>query len=354
VAGFCIGRIYQGFPGQSEQQERVLSQRLEELQQWLKNELALGDFEIATASSDASFRRYFRITLDDGQSYIVMDAPPEREDSNPFLHIARKLSAIGLNVPQILAEDLQRGFLLLSDLGTIQYLEVLDENNADRLYGDALGALAVLQACGPAADELPPYDLTLLMSEMELFREWFLGKHLVIELTDNEQRLLDETFSRLADSALEQPQVSVHRDYHSRNLMVCAHNPGILDFQDAVFGPVTYDLVSLLRDCYRAWPRERVEQWALGYHELALHHGILREPEEAHFLRWFDWMGVQRHLKAIGIFSRLNHRDNKAGYLGDIPRTLRYVSEVTERYAELEALHRFIEQRVRPVLEKAG
>lgn len=334
--------------------ERVLSQRLEELQQWLKNELGLGNFEITPASSDASFRRYFRVTFADGESRIVMDAPPDQEDSHPFVRIARRLYGIGLNVPEILAEDLKKGFLLLSDLGTTQYLGVLDENNVERLYGDALGALAVLQACGPDAEELPHYNRTLLMAEMELFREWFVGKHLVIELSESEQTLLNESFSRLAGLALEQPQVSVHRDYHSRNLMVCAHNPGILDFQDAVFGPVTYDLVSLLRDCYIAWPRERVEAWALGYHKLALQHGILREPDEAQFLCWFDWMGVQRHLKAIGIFSRLNHRDGKPGYLGDIPRTLRYVSEVTERYPELEPLHDFIEQRVRPALETTG
>ena len=335
----------------SQNEERVLSQRFEELQQWLDDKVGLGHFEITPASSDASFRRYFRITFDDGQTLIVMDAPPDKEDSYPFVQIARRLLEIGLNVPQILEEDHENGFLLLSDLGTTQFLEVLNEHNVERLYGDALGALATLQACGPGGDELPPYDRGLLMSEMELFREWFLGQNLGIGLSDSEQALLNETFTMLADSALKQPQVSVHRDYHSRNLMVCAHNPGILDFQDAVFGPVTYDLVSLLRDCYISWPRERVEAWVLGYHSLALDHGILRKPDEAQFLRWFDWMGVQRHLKAIGIFSRLYHRDGKPGYLGDIPRTLQYVSETTGRYQELGALHDFIERRVKPVRE---
>lgn len=327
-------------------------QRLAELQQWLKDEVGLGEFEITPASSDASFRRYFRVTSAHGESRIVMDAPPDKEDVRPFVRIARQLFEIGLNVPEIIEENYAKGFLLLSDLGSTQFLEVLNEENVERLYGDALGALATLQACGPGTDELPFYDLKLLMEEMELFREWFLGAHLGIGLSASEQTLLDKSFTMLADSALEQPRVSVHRDYHSRNLMVCAHNPGILDFQDAVFGPVTYDLVSLLRDCYIAWPRQQVERWALGYRDLALQHGILRGAAEEQFLRWFDWMGVQRHLKAVGIFSRLNHRDGKPGYLEDIPRTLSYVIEVTGRYPELEALHRFVEQRVWPLLEK--
>ena len=327
-----------------------MPQRLEQLKKWLKDDLGLPDFDITPASSDASFRRYFRIIFD-GESRIVMDAPPEKEDSHPYVNIARKLFEIGLNVPQILAEDLGQGFLLLSDLGTTQYLEVLNEENVERLYGDALGALTVLQACGPGADELPPYDLNLLMNEMELFREWFLGRHLGIELGEADNRMLNETFELLANSALEQPQVSVHRDYHSRNLMVSDHNPGILDFQDAVFGPVTYDLVSLLRDCYIAWPRERVEQWAMGYHDIALHHGILREPQEGRFLHWFDLMGVQRHLKAIGIFSRLNYRDGKPGYLEDIPRTLNYVVEVSEQYPELKELYCYFTEQVLPAMD---
>jgi aminoglycoside/choline kinase family phosphotransferase len=212
-----------------------------------------------------------------------------------------------------------------------------------------MGALAVMQTCVPA-DELPHYDEALLRREMALFHDWFLGTHLGLELSAGEQQLLEDTFTLLVASALEQPQVFVHRDYHSRNLMVAEHNPGILDFQDAVRGPVTYDLVSLLRDCYIAWPREQVEEWVQGYHDIALDHGIIRAPKSAQFLRWFDLMGVQRHLKAIGIFARLNHRDGKPGYLDDIPRTLAYVEEVSARYPELEGFAEFVRTRVRPAM----
>jgi len=327
-------------------------QRLEQLKRWLDHSLGLPAYEIAPASSDASFRRYFRVCFN-GESRIVMDAPPDKEDSRPFVAIARQLYAIGLNVPQILAEDLEQGFLLLSDLGSRQYLDELNAQSVERLYGDAMGALATLQACGPQAGALPRYDRELLWREMELFREWYLGRHLGLTLSASEQQVLDETFTLLAESALAQPAVTVHRDYHSRNLMVSEHNPGILDFQDAVHGPLTYDLVSLLRDCYIAWPRSQVEEWALGYHDIALDHGILRERQPERFLRWFDLMGVQRHLKASGIFARLNHRDGKPGYLNDIPRTLGYVNEVSARYPELGSFRALLEEHVLPLLVEA-
>ena len=320
-----------------------MPQRLEQLNHWLNRGLGLPRYDIVPASSDASFRRYFRVCFD-GESRIVMDAPPDKEDSRPFVRIARALHGIGLNVPQILAEDLAQGFLLLSDLGSEQYLAALNAASVGRLYGDAMAALIILQACGPQQSELPPYNEALLLREMELFREWYLGRHLQLTLSDSEQRSLDDAFRLLAQSALAQPQVAVHRDYHSRNLMVAPHNPGILDFQDAVHGPVTYDLVSLLRDCYIAWPRAQVEAWALGYQELAIDSGILRGRDEERFLRWFDWMGVQRHLKATGIFARLNHRDGKPGYLKDIPRTLGYVREVAASYPELAGLGGIVEK----------
>ena len=319
--------------------------RLEQLNHWLQHDIGLPCYEIAPASSDASFRRYFRVTFD-GESRIVMDAPPGQEDTRPFVAIARRLREIGLNVPEVLADDPGRGFLLLSDLGTQQYLAALDEGSVGRLYGDALGALVTLQACGPGAGELPPYDEALLLREMELFRDWYLGRHLGLTLGAAEQQVLDNAFRLLAATALAQPQVAVHRDYHSRNLMVAPHNPGILDFQDAVFGPVTYDLVSLLRDCYIAWPQALVEAWALGYQHLAFDSGILRERDEERFLRWFDLMGVQRHLKAIGIFARLNHRDGKAGYLKDIPRTLAYLQTVAGRYRELHDLTLLLQEHL--------
>jgi N-acetylmuramate 1-kinase len=317
-----------------------MPERLQQIDAWLRQDAAFAAPDIRPASADASFRRYFRVHAGDA-SYIVMDAPPDKEDMAPFLKIAALLLDIGLNVPQVLRADVGRGFYLLSDLGDVHYLRALNAASVQRLYGDALGALLVIQAQGPQAGELPPYDRPMLLREMELFREWLVGKHLGIVLDAPQTAMLDRCFDRLAQSALEQPQVCVHRDFHSRNLMVTPrHNPGILDFQDAVIGPVTYDLVSLLRDCYIAWPRTQVEDWALGYRELALQSGVLRpdQADERRFLRWFDWMGVQRHLKAAGIFARLYRRDGKPGYLADIPRTLGYVVDVAGRYPELAGL----------------
>jgi len=322
--------------------------RLDTLKHWLDTELAISEYTLTPASSDASFRRYFRVTHD-GNSLIVMDAPPDKEDSRPFVTVAKLLFDAGLNVPVIIDQDLDKGYLLLGDLGSTLYLDELSDDTVERLYGDALGALAAIQACDPGPGVLPDYDRALLMNEMALFRDWLVGRHLGITLDAAKSAMLDAALDLLADNALAQPQVLVHRDYHSRNLMVTArNNPGILDFQDAVIGPVTYDLVSLLRDCYIQWPRARVEDWALGYQELALQSGILRAEHEdpQQFLRWFDLMGVQRHLKASGIFARLNHRDGKPGYLDDIPRTLAYVVEVSGRYPELAGLGEFVAQEV--------
>jgi aminoglycoside/choline kinase family phosphotransferase len=329
-----------------------MPERLKLLKHWLENELDFGDYSLKPASADASFRRYFRVTHK-GASFIVMDAPPEKEDTRPFVTIARLLLDAGVNVPEILDENPGLGFLLLSDLGSRPYLGDLNRDTVERLYGDALGALAAIQICTPARGLLPDYDRALLLREMALFRDWLVGTHLAIAPDPVQSLMLEQTFARLAENALAQPRVCVHRDYHSRNLMVTRrNNPGILDFQDAVIGPVTYDLVSLLRDCYIAWPQPRVEAWALGYQELALQSGILREEHEdpTLFLRWFDLMGVQRHLKAAGIFARLNHRDGKPGYLNDIPRTLGYVVDVARRYGEIAALGDFIEAQVLPRL----
>lgn len=286
-------------------------------------------------SGDASFRRYFRLRFDD-RSWIAVDAPPEQEDSRPFVALAARLGEAGLHVPRVLASDLGRGFMLLTDLGDTLYLDALNPASADDLYGAALDALLRLQAI-PATD-LPAYDAALLMREMELFRDWYLQRHLGVVLDAPAHAVLDVSFAALCEAALVQPRVFVHRDYHSRNLMVCAPNPGILDFQDAVHGPVTYDLVSLLRDCYIAWPEAQVEAWVEAYRLRALAVGLLPATDAATFRRWFDWMGVQRHLKAIGIFARLQHRDGKPAYLQDIPRTLGYVRQVAGRYPELRAL----------------
>jgi len=317
--------------------------RFAALSQWVAAIVKDPHCDIRPASVDASFRRYFRVQSR-GATQIAMDAPPDKEDIRPYIRIAQRLRALGLNVPDILAQDVERGFLLITDLGERLYLQALAPDTVERLYHDALAALVILQR-GSDTDGafLPEYDSALLHREMELFREWYLLRHVRLDLTAAQHAMLDRVFEFLARSALAQPRVWVHRDYHSRNLMVTAqNNPGILDFQDAVRGPVTYDLVSLLRDCYIAWPRARVEQWAREYRARARAAGVAVGADDGEFIHWFDLMGVQRHLKAAGIFARLNHRDGKPGYLNDIPRTLGYVVEVSARHAELQPLHRLL------------
>jgi N-acetylmuramate 1-kinase len=327
-----------------------MTMRRVQLDAWLWDVLGEPSFVLEPASGDASFRRYWRVRRGAG-SLIAMDAPPGQEDIHRFVDIAERLRAVGLNAPQILAQDSARGFLLLTDLGDRLYLDVLSPENVERLYGDALGALVVIQACA-RTEGLPAYDGAFLRRELGIFREWLLDRHLGIGLSPEEVGDLDAAFDRLVASALEQPQVFVHRDFHSRNLLVTSPpSPGILDFQDAVLGPVAYDLVSLLRDCYIAWPDERVARWAQGYFELATQSGVLREVDETCFMRWFDLLGVQRHLKASGIFARLMLRDGKPGYLKDIPRTLDYVVSVASRYPELEGVVRLVRGRVLPALQ---
>jgi hypothetical protein len=331
-------------------------QRLAALSQWVAQALKNSHCTVNPASADASFRRYFRVRTPEGKSYIVMDAPPDKEDCGPYIRIAHALRALGLNAPEILAQDLTRGFLLLSDLGEQLYLASLNESTVESLYSDAMQALLRLQLGSPSLAWLPPYNAPLLRREMELFREWYIGRHLDISLTPSQNATLDAVFEHLTADALAQPQTAVHRDYHSRNLMVApANNPGILDFQDAVYGAVTYDLVSLLRDCYIAWGRNRVEGWVSDYYVEARRMGLAVGAEERQFLRWFDWMGVQRHLKAAGIFARLNHRDGKPGYLKDIPRTLGYVADVAGRYSDLMGLQELlseIDSRAPPARDK--
>ncbi|MCU0766674.1 MAG: phosphotransferase [Gammaproteobacteria bacterium] len=325
--------------------------RLSQLDRWLRDACGLAGHAITPASGDASFRRYFRVRLADGATRIAMDAPPAHEDCRPYLQAGAALAAAGLHVPAVEAADLELGFLLLEDLGTTLYLDALDERSADRLYGDALGALAAMQACCPH-EGFPPYDRALLVREMALFPDWLLERQLGVVIDAATRATLDATVGLLADAALEQPRVFVHRDYHSRNLMVASPpTPGILDFQDAVIGPVTYDLVSLLKDCYVRWPRERVDDWAMGYFRLAAQSGIVDAGAEDRFLRWVDLMGAQRHLKAAGIFARLNLRDGKPGYLNDIPRTLGYIVEAADRRPELGNLAGLIAGRVLPAIE---
>ncbi len=314
-----------------------MDQRLEQLKVWL-NDSGITYQDIAPASADASFRRYFRITNNES-TYIIMDAPPEKEDCNPFIRIATILFDFGLNVPQILKQDLKQGFLLLNDLGTTVFLSELNNDTVDEMYTSAMKALLQLQK--NKIPDLPAYGKTLLRNELNLFPEWYLTKHLNITLSNQQKDILEHAFDLLIKNALEQPQVCVHRDYHSRNLMVNKDKPdypGVIDFQDAVIGAVTYDLVSLLKDCYISWPREKIEGWVKYFHAEAESIGIISNVSFDTFLRWFDLMGLQRHLKVAGIFSRLKHRDGKTGYLKDIPRTMDYVFDVLERYPEFKPL----------------
>lgn len=327
-----------------------MPERLRLLERWLEQSCQLSDYEIAPASADASFRRYFRITLPAGPSLVVMDAPPEKEDCRPFVAVAERMRKAGLHVPQIIEQDLGQGFLLLEDLGACDYLSALTADSVDALYADATRALLRLQVAAPVAG-LPPYDRAMLRREMQLFPDWLLGKHLALDLDTDEQDILETAFDRLVESALGQPVVCVHRDFHSRNLMLTeVANPGVIDFQDAVAGPLTYDLVSLLRDCYVRWPSRQVDAWVGDYYRAASAEGLLGAVGEARFLEWFDLMGVQRHLKAAGIFARLNHRDGKPGYLADIPRTLGYVVEVGARRPEMASLADFVSAQVLPRL----
>ena len=283
-----------------------------------------------------------------------MDAPPPAEDCLPFVRVAGYLEAMNLNAPRIIEADIERGFLLLSDLGEAQYLDRLraDENDAKQLYGDAIIALLAMQSRGAAYQAaLPPYDAELLEFEFSLFHDWLCEKHLGIKFTRAEEELWRDVGSLLVRNALDQPQVFVHRDYHSRNLMVTSKdNPGILDFQDAVEGPLTYDLVSLLKDCYIRWPVERVTNWAEMFYA-SLGEDQRNQVSAGQFMRNFELMGVQRHLKAAGIFARLNHRDGKPGYMADIPRTLSYIVELGPRYEELDFLVSLISERCLPMLE---
>lgn len=330
--------------------------RLALITEWLSRELRLPAERLEPASSDASFRRYFRAFCA-GRTYIVMDAPPDKEDVRPYLKVARLLESLGAHVPHVHASDTGRGLLLLEDLGRTLYLERLaGGGDPRRLYRDALAVLAQIQLRGlEAARELPPYDAGALGSELALMPEWFLGRHLALTPSDEQRRLLEDTFALLTRAALAQPTVFVHRDYHSRNLMVVGErNPGIIDFQDALCGPVGYDLVSLLKDCYIGWPRERVLGWVEEFRALLAAQGGAVGASASEFVRWFDLIGVQRHVKVLGIFCRLWYRDGKPGYLADLPRTLDYVRDTCTRYQELAAFGRFLEQHVAAQLPRAN
>ena len=319
-------------------------ERRQLLEQWLKDQFPARPFTLQPASADASFRRYFRASFDD-QTVIVMDAPPQHEDCAPFLRVAEILAATGVHVPEILAQNQELGFLLLSDLGNTTILHALNERieRAHELYGEATDALVKMQLAHQA-DSLPAYDEALLQRELDLFPDWYIAKHLQIDLTEKQQAALRAVFSRILQNNLAQPKVLVHRDYHSRNLMVTSPNPGIIDFQDAVYGPITYDLVSLLKDAYIHWDEERILDWAIRYWEKARKAGLPVSADFAEFYRDFEWMGVQRHLKVLGIFARLNYRDGKAAYLNDMPLVMHYLRKACERYRELDPLLNLLDE----------
>jgi aminoglycoside/choline kinase family phosphotransferase len=316
--------------------------RAEQLQRWLKETLS-EDFTLAPASDDASFRRYFRIRQAGPlPSLIVMDAPPDKESCEPFVRVCALFSDAGVHVPAIHAQDLAQGFLLLSDLGDTTYLGALDARNAAVLYGHALDALVRIQlASRPGA--LPDYDRELLERELRLFPDWYVSRQLRRELSPTQAGDLDKAFAAILANNLAQPRVFVHRDYHSRNLMVCEPCPGILDFQDAVYGPITYDLVSLLRDAYVCWEEDRVIDWAVRYWEKARGARLPVPADFADFYRDFEWMGAQRQLKVLGIFARLSLRDGKSGYLKDQPLVMSYLRRSCERYRDLAPLARLLD-----------
>ena len=310
--------------------------RRSQLQHWIETRLHASPLALEPASADASFRRYFRVRAA-GASLIVMDAPPGQEDCRPFVRVARLLAAAGVHVPRVIAADLEQGFLLLSDLGTTSYLQALNDGSADKLFGDAIDALLRWQLAS-RPDVLPPYDAALLTRELQLFPEWYLQRHLGYTLNPAQRRTLAEVFALILENNLAQPAVYVHRDYMPRNLMVCDPNPGVLDFQDAVYGPITYDIASLFRDAFVSWDEERVLDWTARYWEKARRAGLPVNSDFGRFYRDVEWMGLQRHLKVLGIFARLYYRDGKRGYLEDTARFVGYVRAVAGRYHALKPL----------------
>jgi N-acetylmuramate 1-kinase len=329
---------------------QTMDSRFSQMQAWLVSLPCFQSGELSLpvpASSDASFRRYFRVTYQSqapSRSYIVMDAPPEKEDCRPFISVSNSLAKLGLNVPRIEAQNLLQGFLLLTDLGDTTYLSALNPTNAESLYNDALSALVTLQTQAKP-NGLPLYGADLLRQEMNLFTDWLGQTHCQLAMSPLEHQAWLQVQQNLIQSALAQPQVYVHRDYHSRNLMVTSqHNPGILDFQDAVQGALSYDAVSLLRDCYIQWPADQVKEWQRQYFLMLCQANLLTKAEWSEFVQAMDWMGIQRHLKAAGIFARLYHRDGKAGYLNDIPLTLSYIIQVGSGYKAMNPLVRWTEK----------
>ncbi len=322
---------------------QLVDQRLAALTRWLAGPLGGPGFSIRVASADASFRRYFRVTRADGRSFIAMDAPPAHEDCAAFVHVARLLREAGVNAPAVHAEDLAQGFLLLTDLGSVTYLDALDDANADALMRDAIAALIRWQR-STRDGVLPPYDEALLRRELALFPDWYVARHLKRELSPAQRASWESLCTALVASALAQAQVFVHRDYMPRNLMLSDPNPGVLDFQDAVVGPITYDIASLTRDAFRSWDEARVLDWSVRYWEEARRASLPVDADFAEHWRAQEWMGLQRHLKVLGIFARLTYRDGKPKYVADTPRFLGYARAAAQRYRALAPLARLLDE----------
>jgi len=316
--------------------------RYASLQDWIARQFPGKAFTLSPASADASFRRYFRVTFPDS-TLIAMDAPPPQEDCRPFVRVAALMADANIHVPAVLAQDLARGFLLLSDLGATTYLAALNPGNADQLFDDAIDTLVRWQLAS-REDVLPAYDKALLRRELDLFPEWYIGRHLGITLSSQQSESLNKIFGLIFAANLAQPKVYVHRDYMPRNLMVSNPNPGVLDFQDALFGPISYDVASLFKDAFLSWEEERVLDWTVHYWERARRAGLPVNADFGVFYRDFEWMGLQRHLKVLDIFARICHRDGKPGYVEDTPRFLGYVRAVALRYAALTPLLRLLDQ----------
>lgn len=318
--------------------------RLNALMVWIADYLGTREFGMAPASADASFRRYFRISHGD-RTWVAMDAPPVQEDSKPFVAVAKRLRSAGVHAPVIHAMDLEQGFLLLEDLGAGTYLDLLTQDNADALFSDALDALIAWQiASEPGV--LPEYDGDILRRELNLFPDWYLARHLGVELDAHEARDLECAFDRIIAKALSQPRVFVHRDFMPRNLVPATPNPGVVDFQDALYGPITYDLISLFKDAFISWPEARVREWLAEYGRRARAQDLPVPAEDADLRADCDWMGLQRHLKVMGIFARICYRDGKAQYLDDVPRFIDYIMPVLSRWPELAPLRRLFERYV--------
>lgn len=332
-----------------------MDNRLQRLTHWVRQFPGFEQARAEPVSGDASFRRYFRVHKRGAGSapFIVMDAPPEHEDCVPFVNIARHWHQQGIAVPDLVQVDLEQGFLLLEDFGDRLMLAELDEQSADRLYGAALRELTLIQQADTGNNPLPPYDAALLDREMALFPDWLLEQYLGMTLSNGERAMLDTAFALLRESALAQPEVTVHRDYHSRNLLIRpgTDRPGVIDFQDAVIGPVTYDAVSLLKDCYIQWPEARLTRWLESFRQATGELGLHRADRDT-FRQWFELMGMQRHLKAAGIFARLAIRDGKTGYLGDVPRTVGYLISASQRQPALRHFHDWLTGTVMPLIER--